>query len=186
MLTHLSRQNGEAARAPSVSASQSKCSLRAASTGNNGGAMAPVQPYEVRPGLVIYLEPRLLVGQGCLTSARPGAEVSGGHFFLTVRMDPAHDRCLACPLYSRKEGIRDRILLDERFKTGKPEHWQGTESYFFKWQFCFLPLGIIPSASIHDTSSENDRRGYAIDHPAALLAVTRDLPRMTTPYRPWD
>lgn len=147
--------------------------------------MVAVSVAEVAPGLVVHLQPEELVRiGGCLVKCPPGTEVRDKHFFLIVDVDATRGACVAFPLYSQKQGIRDHLLLDERGKSGRPQHWIGRKSYYFKWQFWSIPVASVPAASFDEDSEPATRRRYGATDPGSLMGIVRAMGRSRDEWRP--
>lgn len=148
--------------------------------------MTAVRPEEVVPGLVVHMDPAILEAEGgCEINVEIGAEVRDVHYFLVTSVDAEARRCMAFPLYSDQHGIRDRLMLEEAFKSGKASDWIGVPSWYYKWQVWCIPLDSFPVASVTDDSPSVDRRRYGDASEAAFASVTAHLPRLRTPWRPW-
>jgi len=146
--------------------------------------MTAVSVKEVSAGIVVHLNPEILKGlEGCLVKCSNGTEVKESHYFLVVSIDSENANCTAFPLYSRKQDIRDRIILEDSEKTGKAEHWIGMASYFFKWQFWKIPLAHIFLASFEDDSELQTRRFYAAANPHKLRDMTAAFARSRDEWR---
>ncbi len=147
--------------------------------------MTAVSVGEVEPGLVIHLQPEEVVRLGgSLVKCPLGTEVKDKHFFLIVHVDDVKAECMAFPLYSQKQDIRDRIPLEEEEKSGKPEHWIGRPSFYFKWQFWRIPLASVCAASFDEDSEPPSRRRYAAAHPNKLAGIVRAMERSRDEWRP--
>ncbi|MDR3592138.1 MAG: hypothetical protein P4N41_20970 [Negativicutes bacterium] len=146
--------------------------------------MSAVSSAEVAIGLVVHLNPEILkVLGGSLVKCAPGSEVKDNHYFLIVDVNSEKNECTAFPLYSQKKDIRDRVCLEEPFKSGKADHWIGIPSFYFKWQFWRIPLDNIPQASLEDDSEPQERRFYAANHPDKLASMTSVMSRSRDEWR---
>ncbi len=75
--------------------------------------MAAIEPDEVRPGIVIHFSPEALrAAGGCRVKVEPGKETNNDHYSLVVKVDVDQGECLATPIFSAKNGIRDKLLLE--------------------------------------------------------------------------
>lgn len=146
--------------------------------------MILVSAEEVVPGLVVHLYPEKLIEiGGCQVKVVPGSEVQDAHYFLVVDVYPDDDLCLATPLFSEKNGIRDRVLLCDEEKTGKEENWKGIDSYYYKWQFWRIPFSAIEAASYSDNSTAGDRRMYAKSNEILMNNIKSNLSRLRENWR---
>jgi hypothetical protein len=140
--------------------------------------MVAVSIEEISAGMIVHLSPEILKALGgCEVKCPKGTEVQSDHYFLITEI-AADNKLLATPLYSENGGIRDRVLLKETCKTGKPDQWIGQDSYYFKWQFWRIPATSVSAASVKDNSEPNNRRGYQDYKP-----VMADLPRLRENWR---
>lgn len=147
--------------------------------------MGSIEPNEIKPGLVAHLQPDELIKiGGSFVKCPPGTEVKEKHFFLIVQVDAERSECIAFPLYSQQQGIRDRIALDDAEKSGKPEHWIGRPSFYFKWQFWRIPLASVSAASFDEDSEPTTRRHYASANLDKLATITGDMVRSRDKWRP--
>lgn len=79
---------------------------------------------EIRPGLVLHLDPRVLDAEGAACSCAPGLRVKGPHFFVCISASGALGQWL--PLYSRP-GVGRRELPPH----GRTGHEKWADGTFF-------------------------------------------------------
>jgi hypothetical protein len=128
-----------------------------------------VDPQELRPGLVLYLDPAILEQDSRTETVSPrDASIRGPHFFLLLP-SPWQRRWLTTPLYSRPG--RARLRLDPKLKGGPSRPWHEHHSYLYRRQLWVAPISAIVDASIYDTSPRDYRNTYAVRRPDVL----RDL-----------
>ena len=149
--------------------------------------MSAIQGQEIRPGLVVHLDPALLRAQGGSETNAQRDEtgdraVTEPHDFLVLEVDRAAGTCLAVPLYSRSAPGSQPLRESE--KGGPTEHWVGVETFFSRWQHWRIPLSAIPAASASDDSEPADRRTYAATHPAPLGDIASWHHRNRCAFRP--
>jgi hypothetical protein len=128
--------------------------------------MSRLSVEEVKVGLVVHLDTAALrkLG-GSKTNAQitesEDRAVEGPHYFLVTKLDREDGTCLAVPLFSGSAPGSEK--LDEDKKSGHPDNWLGSDSYFSHWQHWVIPLSDIPEASANEESSPDSRRSYAAD-----------------------
>lgn len=125
-----------------------------------------VEAAEVRPGLVVHLDPAALrQGGGCVTNAeRTGNEdraVQGEHEFLVLMVDDVDKVALAVPLFSAPAPGNE--LLDDTKKGGMASGWIGPNlrHHFSRWQHWWIPLSVIEDASDAEWTDPATRHTYA-------------------------
>jgi hypothetical protein len=141
-----------------------------------------VDPEELRPGLVLFLDPEILE-HDTRTKNTPGygGPVLGPHFFLVLRKTRP-GRFLLTPLFSRPG--YDRIALDDDLKTGRTQFWRDQASYMFRWEFWLASTSAVVDASARERSPRDQRNGYALHRPDRLAELARHHDRNREGFRP--
>lgn len=136
--------------------------------------MVAVAPNEIRPGLVVRLDPAILIATpGCSTNAEIAGDgdraVTGPHLFLVLHVDEVDGAALAVPLFSDR--APGSVALDESMKSGPSQGWVGTISHYSRWQHWWIPVEHLVQASTGDGTRVGTRRTYAEKKPAELSAI---------------
>ncbi|MCY3702814.1 MAG: hypothetical protein OXG16_09055 [Rhodospirillales bacterium] len=146
--------------------------------------MVSIEATELRPGLVVHLDPKVLRERGgCKTNAaiNDGNDraVHGLHYFLVLRVN--EDYCTAAPLFSQHTNGSDRLAED--LKTGLADKWIDTPSYTSRWQHWKIPLESVAAASGAEESNPEYRRSYAANDSAVLDEILHWETENRCPYR---
>jgi hypothetical protein len=135
-----------------------------------------IDEKEVRPGLVMHVDPAVLVRLGGATtnaelSGTTDRAVQGEHEFLVLLVDDVDRQALAVPLFS--EAGPDRQALDDSLKGGDTRGWIGPKNkhHFSRWQHWWVPLGSIPAATTGEWTAPRTRHTYAEHQPGVLEAI---------------
>ena len=144
----------------------------------------PESPDGVRPGVVVTLDTDALRARGdCFTNAEIGPAgdraVTGTHDFLVVSVHHETGECTAVPLFA-KSAVGNQPLA-EALKSGAPDGWIGTETYFSRWQHWRMPPVVIAEAL---AAADGRVRGYAVHDRSALDDIRNWEGRNRAGYRP--
>ena len=146
----------------------------------------PLTPDEITPGLVVRVDTMLLRARGdCQTNAMRSADVDravvGVQDFLIVGVDAPTGVCTAVPLFA-KSAVGNTPLADRK-KSGRADHWIGTDTYFSHWQHWRIPMASLIAASASDEETAADRRRYAAHDRSALDDIRVWESRNRSAYR---
>lgn len=124
---------------------------------------------EITPGLVLHLEPSVLVAGGATCTCTEDRRVRGPHWFVCVEINGESGRWW--PIYSRN-GV-GRVVLTSRGRSGHPK-WTSSECYYHTGQVWSAPHRVIVAAALvgHDLSTKDCRNRISLsllphDHLAA-------------------
>ena len=112
-----------------------------------------LDPMEVRPGLVLWLDPEVLAQGGGHSAAPPERWVRGLHHFLVV--DGTKFAATLLPLYSSGAHLC-RHRLDNQAMSGSP-HWTLGTWHWDARQVWRAPVSAILAAASHDLSTPGRR-----------------------------
>lgn len=149
--------------------------------------MSAIEVQDVRPGLVLRLDPSVLRAEGGSETNAQRDEtgdraVAEPHYFLVLEVDDAAGKCLAVPLYTKSAPGSQPLRESE--KGGPADGWMGEETFFSRWQHWRIPLSAIPAASAGDDSEPANRRTYAATRPATLQDIASWYHRNRCAFRP--
>ncbi|WP_375461964.1 hypothetical protein [uncultured Enterovirga sp.] len=94
--------------------------------------------------------------------------------FLVLKADDELDGFLAVPLYTGEGLDGVRMELDENEKDGAGSGWQGRTSYWHTKHFWIIPRACFPIASRTEMNPASDRKRYATDRLAEIIAHRDD------------
>ncbi len=120
----------------------------------------PVDPREIRPGIVLHLDPETLLAQGAIYSCDDDRRVIGCHFFLCIEVTGECGRWL--PLYSR-DGF-GRVRLSQLGRSGHSK-WVTSECHFHEDQvWRATHQAVVAAARVgHDFSEPGRRNRIAVE-----------------------
>lgn len=147
----------------------------------------------VFPGLVLYLDPRVLArpenGARIRVNLRerddPRAALKKRPF-LVLEVDAGDVLCV--PLFSSGGGT-DRRPVRGGFKAGGGERddWAGAgvpDSYYSVFQYWRIPEPVFREAARADLTPDASAKTYASDHPEILAEIRNDQALSDTPFHP--
>ncbi len=133
-----------------------------------------LDPDEIRPGIVAFLDSEMLVESGKIVfSSTCNRTLQKIRPFLTpgyIDLPGRRKMVLATPLFSSISAAREPI--DTRLKTG-PASWMLRESFYDPGCFIAIPEELFCEASHGDRTYPWLRCLYAIDRPFILEALRR-------------
>ncbi len=116
--------------------------------------MSRIQPHEVAPGLVLYINPAIMLQLGAEVGGRPECAVRGVHRFLCLA---AGDPSSWTPLFSNDGPLR--VHVPARGRRGDLT-WQSGNSYYHPHQIWAVPFPVLAAASALDGTRPGLRNTY--------------------------
>lgn len=111
-----------------------------------------VDILEVRPGLALFLDPKILAEHGAISSVDDDKRTEGPHPFLCVSCKPTLSFWVV--LHSRPSSRR--LELPKEGRHGAP-NWMANSHYFHPDQIWVVPYAAIPPAAANDLSKFTNR-----------------------------
>lgn len=133
--------------------------------------MAAVNEKEVGPGLVTYLDPKILANrQGVLTNVIDVARIPNRHGpFLVLKYDLKRKGYLCVPLFTDQGEDGFRVQLENKHKRGSHPDWLAQASYWHSRQFWIVPKSCFQAASENEITFAGKRNRYVKNQLEAIV-----------------